>query len=102
MVSKGARNLVLLSRRDINSPNNSELAAFVRRLQGSGATVYCPKCDVSDAESLGAVLAYCKANLPPIKGCIQAAMELRVGFLSVSLFFLTFFFAMKTSLTGLI
>ncbi|KAK7724612.1 putative secondary metabolism biosynthetic enzyme [Diaporthe eres] len=77
MVSKGARNLVLLSRRDINNPSNSELAAFVRGLQDSGATVYCPKCDVSDAEALSAVLAYCKANLPPIKGCIQAAMELR-------------------------
>lgn len=90
MVSKGARNLVLLSRRDINSPNNSELAAFVQRLESSGATVYCPKCDVSDAESLSAVLAYCRANLPPIKGCIQAAMELRVSFLSVSFFSFSF------------
>lgn len=90
MVSKGARNLVLLSRRDINSPNNSELAAFVQRLESSGATLYCPKCDVSDAESLSAVLAYCRANLPPIKGCIQAAMELRVSFLSVSFFSFSF------------
>ncbi|KAI9740047.1 MAG: polyketide synthase [Claussenomyces sp. TS43310] len=75
MVSKGARNLVLLSRRDVNS--NTELASFVHRLQSSGATVYCPKCDIADVESLTAVLDYCRANMPPIRGCIQAAMELR-------------------------
>lgn len=77
MVSKGARNLVLLSRRDVSI--NSELVSFVHGLQSRGTTVYCPKCDVADAESLATVLEYCRANMPPIKGCIQAAMELRVS-----------------------
>lgn len=76
MVSKGARYLVLLSRRGIN--DNPVLESFVGKLQKAGAVVYCPKCDVSDPESLAAVVKYCKTNMPPIKGCIQAAMELRV------------------------
>lgn len=76
MVSKGARYLVLLSRRGIN--NNAVLESFVSKLQSTGAVVYCPKCDVSDPESLAAVVKYCRMNMPPIKGCIQAAMELRV------------------------
>lgn len=75
MVSKGARNLILLSRRDMSS--NAELVSFVRGLEDQGATVYCPKCDIADPESLAAVIAYSTANMPPIKGCIQAAMELR-------------------------
>jgi len=77
MVSKGARNLVLLSRGDISS--NSEIAAFVQDLQGKGATVYCPSCDIGDPEAIREVIDYCKAHLPPIKGCINAAMDLKVS-----------------------
>ncbi|KAI1490502.1 putative polyketide synthase [Biscogniauxia mediterranea] len=75
MISKGARNLVLLSRR--GAKNNKKLESFVQGLRSSGATVYCPACDVADAESLAKVLEYCRAHMPPIKGCIQAAMVLR-------------------------
>lgn len=80
MVSKGARNLVLLSRRGVNG--DTELESFVRNLEGSGARVYRPKCDVSDPESFAMVIEYCKANMPPIKGCIQPATVYRVGLVS--------------------
>lgn len=74
MVSKGARNLVLLSR---TGPRDDNSVLFIRSLEKKGVTVHTPKCDISDAASLGAVLDYCKLHMPPIKGCIQAAMDIR-------------------------
>ncbi|KAF2962673.1 hypothetical protein GQX73_g10900 [Xylaria multiplex] len=75
MVSRGARHLVLLSR---SGPESSEkVKLFVERLKSRGTTVYCPKCDVANTTSLAAVIDYCKANMPPIKGCIQAAMNIQ-------------------------
>ncbi|KAI1464031.1 putative polyketide synthase [Daldinia caldariorum] len=74
MVSKGARNLVLLSR---TGPRDENSIRFIRTLERRGATVYTPQCDISDATSLSAVLDYCKLHMPPIKGCIQAAMDIK-------------------------
>ncbi|KAF3057128.1 Lovastatin diketide synthase LovF [Daldinia childiae] len=74
MVSKGARNLVLLSRA---GPRDDNSVGFIRSLEKKGATVYTPPCDISEAASLGAVIDYCKLHMPPIKGCIQAAMDIR-------------------------
>ncbi|KAK3302901.1 putative polyketide synthase [Chaetomium strumarium] len=79
MVSKGARHLVLLSRRGLQA-DDAKITEFARDLESSGAQLYCPPCDVADADSLRAVLAHCRAHLPPIRGCIQAAMVLRDGF----------------------
>ena len=77
MVSKGARNLVLLSRSGLQ--DNNKLISFVEELQRSGVDVMCPQCDIADAASLQAVIQRCEASMPPIRGCIQAAMVLRVG-----------------------
>ncbi|KAK4200776.1 lovastatin diketide synthase LovF [Triangularia verruculosa] len=77
MVAKGARHLVLLSRSGATSP---ETFKFVEGLQNRGATVYSPSCDAADKESLRMILDHCKAHMPLIKGCIQAAMVLRDGF----------------------
>ncbi|KAI0891078.1 putative polyketide synthase [Annulohypoxylon nitens] len=74
MVSKGARNLVLLSR---TGPKDDRSRSFVRNLERNGATIYTPKCDITDPESLGEVLNHCSRNMPPIKGCIQAAMDIK-------------------------
>jgi NAD(P)-dependent dehydrogenase (short-subunit alcohol dehydrogenase family) len=79
MVSKGARHLVLLSRRGLQT-DDPKITEFVHDLQSSGANLYCPPCDVADADSLRAVLSHCREHLPPIRGCIQAAMVLRDGF----------------------
>lgn len=77
MVDKGARHLVLLSRSGLNG--SKEAAVFVDGLQSRGASVQCPPCSIASPESLAAVLKYCTAHMPPIKGCIQAAMDLRVS-----------------------
>ncbi|KAI0378120.1 putative polyketide synthase [Hypomontagnella monticulosa] len=76
MVSKGARNLVLLSRSGAKSDKS---IAFVDELRNSGANIYCPQCNIADPNSLQAVLDHCRTNMPSIKGCIQAAMDLRDG-----------------------
>ncbi|GAB1316525.1 Lovastatin diketide synthase LovF [Madurella fahalii] len=78
MVSKGARHLVLLSRSGLQH-DNAVAADFVRGLRDKGANVYCPPCNIADAASLRQTLEHCREHLPPIKGCIQAAMVLRDG-----------------------
>lgn len=75
MVSRGARHLVLLSRSGPDSSHKVRL--FVERLKSQCTTIYCPKCDVADTTSLATVMGYCKANMPPVKGCIQAAMNIQ-------------------------
>ncbi|TGJ87999.1 hypothetical protein E0Z10_g779 [Xylaria hypoxylon] len=72
MVDKGARNLVLLSR---SGARSSAAAELVSKLREQGVTVAAPKCDAASAASLSAALKGCVA-MPPIKGCINAAMAL--------------------------
>ncbi len=79
MVSKGARHLVLLSRQGVQA-DNPKITEFLRDLENNGAGVYCPPCDVANTESLRVALGHCREHMPPIKGCIQAAMVLRDGF----------------------
>ncbi|KAI1355097.1 hypothetical protein F5Y01DRAFT_327941 [Xylaria sp. FL0043] len=73
MVDKGATNLILLSR---SGAASSAAARLVASLREQGTTIVAPKCDVSSEASLAAVLKEC-ATMPPIKGCINAAMSLR-------------------------
>ncbi|KAI9683713.1 MAG: hypothetical protein M1822_005903 [Bathelium mastoideum] len=78
MVQKGARNLVLLSRR-MPSAHDSETIAFIKGLEAQGTVVRTPVCDVAKENSLQSALMESMKGLPPIKGCIQAAMVLRDG-----------------------
>lgn len=41
--------------------------------------VECPVCDITDARALNSVLRQYSETMPPIKGCFQASMVLRVG-----------------------
>ncbi|KAK4242263.1 hypothetical protein C8A03DRAFT_40391 [Achaetomium macrosporum] len=75
MASRGARYLILLSRSGLSTPAAQNLANELAR---QGVKVAAPPCDVSDADALRAALAHCAdESMPPIKGCIQAAMVLR-------------------------
>jgi KR domain-containing protein len=77
MASRGAKNLILLSRSGNVKDSSMEL---VGDLEGMGARVATPRCDVSDVESLKNALNECLSNgMPPVKGCFQGAMVLRVG-----------------------
>lgn len=76
MVSRGARNLILLSRSGVR---NQKTTAFLRMLEAEGARVEAPACDMADASALKLVLDHCAETMPPVMGCIQASMVLRVS-----------------------
>ncbi|KAI0383706.1 hypothetical protein F5Y04DRAFT_269663 [Hypomontagnella monticulosa] len=73
MAEKGAKNLILLSRSGASSQAASQL---ISGLTERDINVVAPRCDVSSAEELSTLLKDC-AHLPPIKGCINAAMDLQ-------------------------
>ena len=75
LVSRGARNLLLLSRSGGDNPEGREL---LDQLHSQGVKALAPACDVSDAQSLRKALDACQSHMPPIKGCIQGAMVLHV------------------------
>lgn len=74
MAKQGARNLVLLSR---SGPTSTHAQTLVSELRMAGLEVRTPRCDVADAASLASAIASC-ADMPPIKGCLQATMVLQV------------------------
>lgn len=76
MASKGARYLILPSR----SGARSEAAQkTVQALFEQDVTVLTPVCDVSSWDAVSSLLAGCSNSMPPIKGCINAAMTLQDG-----------------------
>lgn len=72
---KGARSLLLLSRSGATS-EDSKVA--IRELRETGAVVESPICDICDKEALQSVLERYQ-HMPPIAGCIQSSMVLRVS-----------------------
>ena len=72
---KGARNLLLLSRSGATSEDSK---ATIRELRERGAVVESHICDICDKEALQSVLERYQ-DMPPIAGCIQASMVLRVS-----------------------
>lgn len=75
LASRGAKNLLLLSR---SGPRNTPAQELIRELQSQGIRVECPKCDVSSFEQLSDILTTYEKILPPIKGCFQGSMVLQV------------------------
>ena len=73
MVSRGARNLILLSR---SGAHSDAAMALVEELTTAGVHVETPRCDITVVNSLHTALRDC-TTMPPIKGCIQACMQLR-------------------------
>lgn len=74
MVDRGAKHLIVPSRSGASSRAASEM---VSELSSQGVTVFAPKCDVASHSSLANVLEECAHTMPPIKGCINAAMILQ-------------------------
>lgn len=75
MASRGARNLIILSRSGVRAGESAEL---VKHLVEQGVRIEAPKCDVSDEVSLKEALRQCEdTKMPAIKGCIQGSMVLR-------------------------
>lgn len=76
MASRGAKHLVFLSR---SGTVTAPVEAMVTDLKEIGCTVNMFACDISDAQHLRKVVQECSVTLPPIKGCIQGSMVLRVS-----------------------
>ena len=76
---QGAKNLILLSR---FGPRNEAARSFLQELGDQGVQVEVPACDISLLEL---VLAKLAPKMPPIKGCIQSSMLLKVGQVSALL-----------------
>lgn len=77
MAQRGAKNLILLSRLGVS---NDEARGLVRGLHRQGVRVEVPRCDIAVYGSLKHTLDALQSQMPPIKGCIQSAMVLRVSF----------------------
>lgn len=69
----GAQHLVLISR---SGPKSKAGFDLVKELKDGGINIATPKCDVSSIEALSEVLS--QLQMPPIKGCLQCTMVLRV------------------------
>ncbi|KAE8406292.1 hypothetical protein BDV37DRAFT_292236 [Aspergillus pseudonomiae] len=74
LVDRGVRNLLLFSR---SGAERTESIKFINYLHSKGARVIAPVCDISNESALSRVLEEWQSQLPPIKGCIQAAMTLQ-------------------------
>ncbi|PYI31454.1 hypothetical protein BP00DRAFT_474969 [Aspergillus indologenus CBS 114.80] len=74
MASRGARNLLALSRSGARTEPARQL---VQELRALGVTVVAPTCDIIQPDSLAEVLKEHASTLPPIRGCIQCTMVLR-------------------------
>jgi NADP-dependent 3-hydroxy acid dehydrogenase YdfG len=73
MTNRGARNLVFLSR---SGDKNSAANEFLQTLRNEGINVVAYACDIGNRVDVAAAFERCRAEMPPIKGAIQAAMSL--------------------------
>lgn len=79
MVSKGAENIVLISRRARLEGAVEQLVQELK--QSAGANICVKACDVTDFDSVTRLVKSCSSELPPIVGVIHAGMVLRVSLL---------------------
>lgn len=76
MANRGARHLIILSRSTVYS---EEVQSLLESVKDSGVQIATPPCDIASHDALQGVLQECSQSMPPIKGCIQAAMVLEVS-----------------------
>jgi acyl carrier protein len=74
MADSGAKHLIVPSRSGAISEAASQLVA---ELTSHGVNIVAPKYDVSVREDVAVMLEECSHTMPPIKGCINAAMVLQ-------------------------
>ena len=74
MADRGAKHLIILSRSGATSKPATDM---MEGLTARGVKIMSFKCDASSETSLCDVLNECACTMPPIKGCINAAMVLQ-------------------------
>lgn len=76
MVSRGARNFILLSR---SGARSQHAVGLIEEMQPRGVKIAAPPCDVSVEKEVSTIIEKYRSTMPPVKGCIQASMVLKVG-----------------------
>jgi NAD(P)-dependent dehydrogenase (short-subunit alcohol dehydrogenase family) len=76
MISRGARNIVLLSR---SGELRGKAREQIDRLNSDGANIVVRSCDVADRTSVGQLISSGLSNLPPVRGVVHGAMVLHVS-----------------------
>lgn len=76
MVSKGARNIVLLSR---SGTVQGKAKEQIDALNASGANIVVRRCNVADRADVDALLSTGLEGLPPVRGIVHGAMVLHVS-----------------------
>ena len=80
MASSNVKNIIALSRSGLESEGAKELVA---ELEEQGVRLATPRCDIGNAEQVQAAIKECERSMPPIRGIIQSALKLKVGFSSL-------------------
>ena len=78
MADRNAKNFIILSRSGAKCQDAIDL---ISDMSERGVRVATPACDISIEEEVLSVLKDQKYTVPPVKGCIQASMVLKVSFL---------------------
>lgn len=76
MASKGAVNIVLLSRSGTVTGKAEEQ---IDSLNAAGANIVVRRCDVADRADVDALISVGLSDLPPVRGIIHGAMVLHVS-----------------------
>lgn len=74
MVKHGAKNLIFVSRRGASSPKALQL---VSELEALAVRVSVLQCDAADEEKLTQLLHEALTTMPPLRGVLNSAMDLR-------------------------
>lgn len=78
MVSHGARNIIALSR---SGARDQQSQSLIKEMEEKGIRVVGKACDVASECQITAMVREMEDDgMPPIRGVIQSAMVLRVGF----------------------
>lgn len=80
MATRGARHFLVTSSRGV--AGRPDVIAFIQEMEEQGVVILAPASDISNRTLLQATLQEAQEKLPPIKGCIQAAMILEDNMLS--------------------
>lgn len=76
LVSKGARQLILLSR---SGPASEEAQAAITAFEAQGVNVLATACDITDRDALAKVMERAQRELAPLRGIVHAATVIDDG-----------------------
>lgn len=97
MASTGATNIIIPSRGGVSAQAAKDVVA---ELEAKAVRIITTRCDVSVLAELSRLLQDCAKFMPPVKGCINAAMVLQVCCTHADRFHTTTCVESRTALVG--